>query len=66
MVPGRYQARLTAAGQTLSQPFEVRKDPRLATSDADFAKQQELLLKIRDTLTATHDAISRYAASATR
>ena len=29
VVPGRYEVRLTAAGQTLSQPFEVRKDPRL-------------------------------------
>ncbi len=57
--PGRYEARLTAAGQTVSQPFEVRKDPRLSTSDADFAKQQELLLKIRDKLTASHDAIER-------
>jgi phage-related tail protein len=59
VVPGRYQARLTAAGETQSQPFEVRKDPRLATTDADLAKQQELLLKIRDKLTASHDAISR-------
>jgi hypothetical protein len=59
VVPGRYQARLTAAGETQTQPFEVRKDPRLATTDADFAKQQELLLKIRDKLTATHDAIGR-------
>ena len=59
VVPGRYEVRLTAAGQTQSQAFEVRKDPRLATSEADFAKQQELLLKIRDKLTATHDAITR-------
>jgi hypothetical protein len=58
-VPGRYQARLTVAGQSQSQPFEVRKDPRLATSDADLAKQYQLLTKIRDTLTATHDAITR-------
>ena len=59
VAPGRYEARLTAAGQTTSQPLEVRKDPRLSTSDADFAKQQELQLKIRDKLTASHDAISR-------
>ncbi len=59
VIPGQYQARLTVAGQAQSQPFEVRKDPRIATSDADFAKQQELLLKIRDKLTASHDAITR-------
>ncbi len=62
VMPGRYAVRLTAAGQTQSQPLEVRKDPRLATSDADYAKQQELLLKIRDELTAAHDAISRLRA----
>jgi hypothetical protein len=59
VAPGRYEARLTVAGQTVGQSFEVRKDPRLSTSDADFAKQQELLLKIRDKLTASHDAIER-------
>ncbi len=37
----------------------MRKDPRLATSDADYAKQQELPLKIRDKLTASHDGITR-------
>jgi hypothetical protein len=62
VVPGRYEARLTAAGQTLSQPIEVRKDPRVAATDADLAKQQELLLKIRDELTAAHDAIGRLRA----
>src|SRR4030095_4615859 len=62
VVPGRYEARLTAAGQTLSQPFEVRKDPRVPANDADFGKQQELLLKIRDQLTAAHDAIGRLRA----
>jgi hypothetical protein len=59
VVPGRYELRLTAAGQTQSQPLEVRKDPRLATSEGDYAKQQELLLRIRDELTAAHDAIGR-------
>jgi photosystem II stability/assembly factor-like uncharacterized protein len=60
--PGSYQVRLTAGGKTFTEPFEVRKDPRLATTDADFAKQEELLLKIRDKLTETHDAIARIRA----
>jgi hypothetical protein len=51
--------RLTAGGRTLTQPLEVRKDPRLPTSDADFAKQYDLRRKIRDKLTETHDAIGR-------
>jgi photosystem II stability/assembly factor-like uncharacterized protein len=57
--PGRYGVRLTAAGETLTQTLEVRKDPRLATSDADFAKQYDLRRRIRDKLTETHDAIVR-------
>jgi phage-related tail protein len=35
----------------------VRKDPRISTTDADFARQLDLQLKIRDKLTETHNAI---------
>jgi photosystem II stability/assembly factor-like uncharacterized protein len=58
-VPGSYQVRLTAGGRTLTEAFDVRKDPRLATTQADFQKQFELLMKIRDKLTETHDAVTR-------
>jgi hypothetical protein len=58
-VPGRYQVRLSTGGTTLTRTFELRKDPRLATPDEDFAKQLALLTEIRDRLTATHDAIVR-------
>jgi photosystem II stability/assembly factor-like uncharacterized protein len=61
-VPGRYQARLTVGGQSQTQAFELRKDPRVATADADLLRQHELLLKIRDKLTAAHDAIVRLRA----
>ena len=57
--PGRYQVRLSALGQTLTQPLEVRKDPRLPTGEADFAAQYDLRRKIRDKLTEAHDAIAR-------
>ncbi|MBM3725578.1 MAG: glycosyl hydrolase [Acidobacteria bacterium] len=55
--PGRYTVRLSAAGATLSQPFEVRKDPRIATTQAEFDSQFELAIQIRDKLTETHQAI---------
>ncbi|HKP85136.1 MAG TPA: glycosyl hydrolase [Blastocatellia bacterium] len=55
--PGTYQVRLTVGGNTLTQSFEVKKDPRLETTDADFAKQFDLLMKIRNKLTETHEAI---------
>jgi photosystem II stability/assembly factor-like uncharacterized protein len=57
--PGRYQVRLTSGGRTFTQPLEVRKDPRLSTSDADFAKQYDFLRGIRAKLAQTHDAIAR-------
>jgi photosystem II stability/assembly factor-like uncharacterized protein len=57
MPPGRYQVKLTADGKTLTQNFEIKADPRLTTSPADYTKQLELGLKIRDKLTDTHNAI---------
>ena len=59
VAPGAYQVRLTAGGQTQTERFEVKPDPRLSTSPADFARQLELLLRIRDKLTETHDAIKQ-------
>jgi hypothetical protein len=48
--PGTYQATLTVGDWSMSQTFELLKDPRISTSDADFAEQLDLLLKIRDKL----------------
>jgi photosystem II stability/assembly factor-like uncharacterized protein len=59
VVPGRYQVRLTVGGKSQTQPLEVVPDPRLTTSTADYQKQFDLLLKIRDKLTQTHEAINR-------
>ncbi|HKP82293.1 MAG TPA: hypothetical protein VJT69_09750 [Pyrinomonadaceae bacterium] len=55
--PGTYQVKLTVDGKTLTQDFEIKSDPRLTTTPADYAKQVELSLKIRDKLTETHNAI---------
>jgi hypothetical protein len=41
----------------LTQNFEVKADPRLTTTPADYAKQLELGLKIRDKLSETNNAI---------
>jgi photosystem II stability/assembly factor-like uncharacterized protein len=58
-VPGTYQVRLTAAGQTLTQPFEVRKDPRSSGTQEDLEAQLRFLLETRDKLTEAHDAVRR-------
>jgi hypothetical protein len=57
--PGRYSVDLTIGGQTYSAPFELLKDPRLATTQADFEAQFRLLLNIRDTLSSLHDAVAQ-------
>ena len=57
VVPGPCQVKLTIDGKTMVQSFDVKKDPRLETSQADFAKQLELLLKIRDKFSETSEAI---------
>jgi len=56
-LPGTYQIRLTVLGKTYSAPLEIKADPRLKISQEDLAKQFELMLKIRDKVTETDDAI---------
>jgi ABC-type transporter Mla subunit MlaD len=57
VVPGTYQVKLTVDGQTMTESFEVKPDPRLPTTAADYAKQLDLSLRIRDKLSETHNAI---------
>jgi len=44
-------------GKTYTAPLEIKTDPRLKTGQEDLAKQFDLLLKIRDKITETDDAI---------
>ncbi len=57
-VPGSYQVKLNVDGETMTQAFEVQKDPRVTTSQEDLAKQFDLLMKIRDKLTEAHNAVT--------
>jgi hypothetical protein len=56
-LPGTYQSRLTVLGKSYTAPVEIKADPRLKISSEDLAKQFDLLLKIRDKVTETDDAI---------
>jgi photosystem II stability/assembly factor-like uncharacterized protein len=56
-LPGTYQARLTVLGKNYTAPIEIKPDPRLKVSPEDLARQFDLLLKIRDTVTETDEAI---------
>ena len=57
--PGAYQVQLSVGGQTYTAVFELRQDPRVSATQADFEAQFSLLLRIRDKLSETHDAINR-------
>ena len=54
---GNVSGEMKVDGQTLTQNFEIKSDPRVNTTAADYAKQLELGLKIRDKLSETHNAI---------
>ncbi len=56
-LPGTYQVRLTVLGKSYTAPLEIKADPRLKIGSEDLAKQFDLLLKIRDKVTETDDAI---------
>ncbi|HEY7236999.1 MAG TPA: hypothetical protein VH539_22755 [Gemmatimonadaceae bacterium] len=47
MPPGRYTAKLTANGQTLTQSFEVLRDPHQAESLADITAATDALLALQ-------------------
>ncbi|HXI62567.1 MAG TPA: hypothetical protein VNF70_07635, partial [Pyrinomonadaceae bacterium] len=57
VAPGTYQVKLTVDGSTMTETFEVKSDPRLTTTQAEYGKQLDLSLKIRDKLNETHNAI---------
>jgi photosystem II stability/assembly factor-like uncharacterized protein len=58
-VPGSYQVRLTVDGESHTQPFEIRKDPRSTATQSDLDEQFRFLSEIRDKLTEAHDSIRR-------
>ena len=47
-VPGEYQVRMTVNGKSQTQSFNILKDPRISTTQADFQAQFDLLMNIRD------------------
>ena len=48
--PGTYEATLRVGEWSMTQSFELVKDPRVTTGDADLAEQFDLQIKIRDKL----------------
>ncbi len=59
VAPGKYTVRLTVAGQTLSEPLTVLRDPKSPGSDADIDASIKALLRIRDDISRTSDMVNR-------
>jgi hypothetical protein len=52
--PGRYTVELDVGGQALRQPLEIRPDPRISVSQADFDAQFRLAREIEQSRVLAH------------
>lgn len=57
--PGEYKVKLTVGDQSATQTSEIKKDPRVATTMAQYREQLTLTLSARDKLSAADDAINQ-------
>ena len=58
--PGSYTARLKIGDTELTQPVQVRKDPRLTwVDDEDLRAQSELIEEVATTFESVHDTIAK-------
>jgi len=55
--PGDYKVKMTVNGKEIIQDFKLLADPRASASQADYDAQFDFLIKVRDKLTETHEAI---------
>ena len=55
--PGTYQVRMRVAGETQTQTFVVKKDPRATSTLADYQEQFRFLIKVRDTVSAANNTV---------
>jgi photosystem II stability/assembly factor-like uncharacterized protein len=59
VAPGRYQVRLTVGTTVLTQPLEVRSDPRRTIAAAEVAARDSLAKLINARVGEIHDALIR-------
>ena len=62
VLPGRYQVRLTVDGESMTQDFEIRMNPRAVAQGvtlADLQARFDLALRIRDRVTDANEAVLR-------
>ncbi len=56
VVPGDYQIRLTAGETTMTQPLEIRMDPRADLTLAEYIEQDAFIAEVAGELTEIHRA----------
>lgn len=56
---GSYRLELALGAQRVEQVVQLARDPRLEATDADLQEQFEMLLAIRDQVTAVHETVFR-------
>lgn len=61
--PGDYQVKLSVAGNTSEAPLVVKADPRVNVSSADFEKQYEFAVELRDRVTEIHNTVNAIRAA---
>ena len=62
VLPGRYQVRLTVDGESMTQDFEIRMNPRAVAQGvtlADLQARFDFALRIRDRVTDANEAVLR-------
>jgi photosystem II stability/assembly factor-like uncharacterized protein len=59
VVPGDYQVRLSVGDWSMTQPLEVRMDPRVETTVAEYVEQDAFVTEVAAELTALHRAAAR-------
>lgn len=57
VVPGAYQVKLAAAGASQTVPIEIKPDPRVKTTKAEYATQLDLALRIRQSVSEAHETV---------
>jgi hypothetical protein len=66
VLSGQYQVRLSAEGQSWTQPFEIVPDPRLSVASDDLRSQFELLQRILELIATANTMINRVGALQTQ
>jgi photosystem II stability/assembly factor-like uncharacterized protein len=61
--PGTYRVNLKVAGKEYTAPLTLSPDPRVKMPQADFDKQFEFAVKLRDRVTEVHDTVNAIRAA---